>query len=238
MWVMYLEKHEPKIILLMKTNKDSKPPDNERRVLATNQELHLRKAGAFYDDLKEKSSLSKNDLMVETLCLYYQHNWPVPLLTTNEVFYARQVWVYNRGFLGCSNYIRDFYMYDETAAREGSAETVSFFKHYIENTRAFVVLFTDNCAGQNKNRPMVRFLLALVNLFFPVTKTSRILKKERRGSGRAVCERLSRSSYFTERCAYLKIKLQPHFKKSATYNRRPFSISKYKVFNYDEKFPD
>ncbi|KAJ8880995.1 hypothetical protein PR048_017468 [Dryococelus australis] len=36
----------------------------------------------------------------------------------------------------------------------------------------------------------------------------------------------------------LKSKLQPYFKKSAAYNRRPFSISKYKVFVYDEKYPD
>ncbi|KAJ8881713.1 hypothetical protein PR048_018199 [Dryococelus australis] len=36
----------------------------------------------------------------------------------------------------------------------------------------------------------------------------------------------------------LKTKLQPYFKKCVNYNRRPFSVLKYKVFIYDEKHPD
>ncbi|KAJ8877298.1 hypothetical protein PR048_021752 [Dryococelus australis] len=156
MWTMYLEKHEQERILSMKANKDCKPhvkydhynrlfntisnlsfgtlrtdtclmrdslklqldsctANNECRVLATKQELHLRKADAFYDDLKEKSSLSK-----KWKCLDYQQNLPVPLLSIN------------RNTL--SKYVRSLY------------------------------LFTDNCAGQNKN--VVWFLLTLVNSKF------------------------------------------------------------------------
>lgn len=57
------------------------------------KELHLRKAQAFYNDLKEKSALCEEDSTVEVLCIDYQQNYPVPLLTVGEIFYMRQLWV-------------------------------------------------------------------------------------------------------------------------------------------------
>ncbi|KAJ8892666.1 hypothetical protein PR048_005247 [Dryococelus australis] len=150
----------------LKIQLDSCTADNESRVLATKQELHLSKTDAFYDDLKEKSSLSKNDSTIETL----------------------QVWVYNLRFHACSYISRDLYMYDETIARKGPAETVSISKHIeypLSKDVCSLYLFTDNCADQNNNNLMVWFLsninLNVVTSFCPVTKTSRILKTESRG---------------------------------------------------------
>lgn len=46
--------------------------DEEKRLIQQRKELHLRKAQAFYDDLREKTKLAKTDPKVETLCFDYQ----------------------------------------------------------------------------------------------------------------------------------------------------------------------
>jgi len=47
------------------------------------------------------------------------------------------------------------YMYDEPAGKKGSNECVSLVKHYIDNyiseEAEILHLFSDSCAGQNKN---------------------------------------------------------------------------------------
>lgn len=56
-------------------------------------------------------------------------------------------------------------MFHEMIAKKGANETISFLDHYIKNflpasvTR--LVLFTDNCAGQQKNMTMVQYLSCL-----------------------------------------------------------------------------
>lgn len=58
-------------------------------------------------------------------------------------------------------------MFDETVARKGSIESVSFLWHfiqkYISDSVTVLHIFTDNCGGQNKNGAMVHFLSTLVN---------------------------------------------------------------------------
>lgn len=147
--------------------------EEEKRRLTLQKELHLRKAQIFYDDLTEKSELAKIDPSVETICFDYQQNLPVPVLTTGDIFYARQIWVFNQLFHSCSNNKSVNYMFDETVGKKGCIETVSFLWHfinkYISETVTTLHIFTDNCGGQNKNAVMVHFLSVLV-------KNSRFLK--------------------------------------------------------------
>lgn len=57
-------------------------------------------------------------------------------------------------------------MYDETIGKKGSNETVSFLHHFINNfldkTVKTLYIFTDNCAGQNKNNLVVQYLLTVI----------------------------------------------------------------------------
>ncbi len=130
------------------------------------KKVHLSKAKAFYDDLKVRTEQCKHDPSIEVLSIDHQQNLPVPLLTTGEIFYARQVWVFNQCFHSGRTGESVMYMYDETTGRKGANETVSFLKHYIETKLPGDVktlfIYSDNSSGQNKNHCMVRFPNALV----------------------------------------------------------------------------
>ncbi|CAH2015478.1 unnamed protein product [Acanthoscelides obtectus] len=47
--------------------------------------------------------MARTNETVETICFDYQQNLPVSVLTTGDIFYARQIWVYNQLFYSCSN---------------------------------------------------------------------------------------------------------------------------------------
>ena len=50
----------------------------------------------------EKKEMAQVDETVETICFDYQQNLPVPVLTTGEIYYARQIWVFNQLFYSSS----------------------------------------------------------------------------------------------------------------------------------------
>ncbi|KAF2906166.1 hypothetical protein ILUMI_00004 [Ignelater luminosus] len=145
---------------------ESAPNRKEKQCILQRKELHLRKAQAFYDDLKAKTQLAETDPTVETLCFDYQQNLPVSLLTTGDIFYAQQLWVFNQAFHSCSDKKAEMYMFDETIGKKGCIETVSFLKHYIEKhlrkSVTILHIFTDNCGGQNKNAVVLHFFMSLV----------------------------------------------------------------------------
>lgn len=110
---------------VLKVQLDASPSEEEKQTLLLKKELHLRKAQAVYDDLKIKTNLAETDPSVETICFDYQQNLPVPL-ANDDIFYARQLWVYNQSFHSCSNKQAVMNMFDETIAKKGCIQTVSF----------------------------------------------------------------------------------------------------------------
>lgn len=95
----------------------------------------------------------------------FQQNLPLPTLTHSDVFYCRQLWVYNLGVHDCVSDVGIMHLWDETTAKRGSSEVASCLHccHSQRHTGAkHLVLFSDGCAGQNKNRIIATFLLKLV----------------------------------------------------------------------------
>lgn len=253
----------------LKQRLESATTDQEIQDLLATKELHLYKAKAFYDDLKAKTQLAIQDETVETICFDYQQNLPFAVLPTGEIFYARQLWVYNQGFHGAKENISVMYMFDESIGKKGCIETISFLDHYIKNYLDKKVnklhIFSDNCAGQNKNSAMVHYLMSLIkhgvmkdivhhlpepgHSFLPCDRNfARIEKKKRKkeilynpeewyklvescGKNFKVV-RVSQEMIFD-----FKSHLQPHFKKTSVVKKVPFSISKYKIFNYSNAHP-
>ncbi|CAG9763718.1 unnamed protein product [Ceutorhynchus assimilis] len=255
---------------VMKIRIEAASTEEERRELTVQKEVHLRKAQAFYDDLKEKSELAVTDPSVETICFDYQQNLPLPVLTTRDIFYARQIWVYNQMFHSCSNNQSVSYMFDEMTAKKGCIESISFLMHFIEKyvskTVTTLYIFTDNCAGQNKNAVMVHFLLALVSngrfrkivhhlpepghSFLPCDRNFGQIEKKKRKKEllylpdewydlvqscgkKFVVERVEQDIIFD-----FKSYLEPYFKKTSVIKKKPFTISKYRIFIYDSVQPD
>lgn len=133
--------------------------------LKTEHNVHLQKANLFYNNLKEIGILCKNDNGIEGICFDFQQNMPVPVLPVGDIFYSRQIWVFNQCFYSLTTEKSSMYMYDEMTAKKGANETISFLKHYIDTKIPpdvkLLYLFSDNCAGQNKNFVLVRFLSLL-----------------------------------------------------------------------------
>ena len=74
--------------------------------------------------------------------------------------------MYNFGIYDCVSDKGVMHLWDETTAKRGSSE-VAYCLHRCLSQRStgakHLVLFSDGCAGQNKNRIIATFLLKLVH---------------------------------------------------------------------------
>lgn len=114
--------------------------------------LHLKKSERFY-------TLKRN------------YRKPCPNITTNDVYYKRQLNFisFNVHILTKSRSV--FYTYDESVAKKGADDVCSMLYHFFYNILPMEVkdlaIFCDSCAGQNKNFTVIRFL------HYTVTKRKR-----------------------------------------------------------------
>ncbi|XP_072032844.1 uncharacterized protein [Amphiura filiformis] len=137
-----------------------------RRKLQTELQLHKRKAKAFYDQLQVESAVAKDDEEADVLAIDFQQNIPYPHLPVGDIFYMRQLWLYNFCIYSAKTQKSTMYMWPETVAKRGSNEVVSCLKHYIDNKLSVgvkkVKVFSDGCRGQNHNHTVVQVFFTLV----------------------------------------------------------------------------
>lgn len=93
-------------------------------------------------------------------------NLSLPQIPVQDLYYYRQLTVCNFGVHNLSTGSMKCYVYHEGVAGKGPNEVISFINHYINNDIDKEVerqyIFCDNCAGQNKNKAIIRFLMGLV----------------------------------------------------------------------------
>ena len=137
-----------------------------RRKLKSDLELHKRKAKSFYDKLKADSATAEEDQETETLAIDFQQNIPFPHLPVGEIFYMRQLWLYNFCVYSAKTKTSTMYMWPETVAKRGANEVVSCLHHYLQNKLLpgvkKVNVYSDGCRGQNHNQTTVQFFYTLV----------------------------------------------------------------------------
>lgn len=103
----------------------------------------------------------------EAICIDFGRNLPIPNVSTNDVYYKRQLslYVFNITILSTGESI--FYLYTEAAGKKGSDDVCSLVHDFIYNHLSMNVeklhVFCDACGGQNKNFTMFRFLHYLVH---------------------------------------------------------------------------
>ncbi len=135
--------------------------------------LHRARAKRFYKILRESAADSSN------LCIAFdmQQNKPLPKTNVGEAYYSRQLWVHNLTFV-VHNQARKqrkrnvhIYKWLESESGKGSNEIVSALSHLFKNviekriaTRRYkrIRFFCDSCPGQNKNSPMLVFLMQMM----------------------------------------------------------------------------
>nr|CAH7713898.1 unnamed protein product [Callosobruchus chinensis] len=88
-----------------------------------------------------------------------------PSLTVGPAFYSRKAWTYNLGIYDCDSGQGSMFLWAEPTAKRGSDEIASILLKYLTGKSALkedLVVFTDNCGGQNKNWVVMSLWLQLV----------------------------------------------------------------------------
>jgi hypothetical protein len=140
---------------------------NKKKEIATTKNLHLSMAKQFFKKLNDVE-----DNGTVTIAFDLMQNQALPKSPVGEAYYARQLWQY---FLGIVRHrasdktqCRDdvlFYTWSESQGGRGANEIGSALVHYLrhklpDGTR-HVKLYSDNCAGQNKNFSNLAMLQAI-----------------------------------------------------------------------------
>lgn len=157
-------------------NKNLETVNNEEKVKVTAElhqiqvetMLHKKKAEVFYSRKRNSRIKASKEVEYEAVAFDFQKILPVPNITTNDVYYKRQLSVYffNVHILSTGDSV--FYCYDQTIAKRGCNDVVSMLHHFIFNVLPSTVkrlsLFCDSCSGQNKNFTMFRYLYYVVHI--------------------------------------------------------------------------
>lgn len=140
----------------------------ELNKLKIQKELHLRKADTFYRRKTADRKKARSTVDFEAIAMDYQKNIPLPNITTNDVYYRRQLSMYTFNIHVLSSLKSYFYTYPEYIARKGSDEVCSFLFDFIMNYLPPEVqdlhIYCDGAGGQNKNYTVVRFIHYMVTV--------------------------------------------------------------------------
>ena len=94
------------------------------------KELHLCMAERSYQQLKEDSALAKSNSDVLTIIFDLQQSLPTPVLSTNVVFYKRQLWTYNVGIHNRGAETGHMHVLHEGVASRGSQKVKAYFSNF------------------------------------------------------------------------------------------------------------
>ena len=76
---------------------EAETDETAKAQLEGERELHHAKAERTYLQLKEDTALAKSDPTVTVISFDLEQTLPTPSISTNVVFYKRQLWTYNLG---------------------------------------------------------------------------------------------------------------------------------------------
>ena len=147
----------------METDNNITGVTEKRRAL----DLHLKRADCGYTMLKRFKPHGEYHRQNQAcLCIDLAQTRPIPKLVTNMAFYSRKVNAYNCGIHDLNTGKGHMFMWPENVAKRGSNEVASCLYKYIEtyvNPKIKeLVIFSDNCAGQNKNLNITLACLRLI----------------------------------------------------------------------------
>lgn len=161
-----------KNMLNVELNKASSPEtvqslQKQIKTIETELELHQRKGQTFYDRKRACRQMCSTKVDHAAIAMDYQKNLSVPNISTNLVYYKRQLTVNLFNIHNLTTGEAYFFCYDQTIARKGSNEVASLLHHYIFNILAPDVkhlhIFCDSCGGQNKNKTLLRYIHYVVH---------------------------------------------------------------------------
>lgn len=139
-----------KFHMLLKTAKDV----NRREEIQVQLDVHQKEAANAYDAKRLDKNAALEDSSKRIYTFDLQQCLPTPDLQTSLAFYKRQLWTFNLTLHDCSNNQAICFMWHEGMAGRGANQIAScLYKHLLNITPEIkeVTLYSDTCAGQNKN---------------------------------------------------------------------------------------
>ncbi|XP_050509244.1 uncharacterized protein LOC126886381 [Diabrotica virgifera virgifera] len=201
MYELYLEENNPKVsfqsyqnIFYMHFNLKRKPPikdtcnscdmysakikntqdENEKKTLNELHDNHLKKAEDARNQMQIHFKEATTNPTLETLSYNMEKVLGLPKLSTNIVYYKRQLGIYNEGIHSASTNTPYCFLWKEGVAGRGAQEVGSCLKKYIElylkKGVEELILWSDSCGGQNRNIKIV-LLLKTTLMEHPTLKT-------------------------------------------------------------------
>lgn len=155
--------------------------NSQLKALLLEKQLHLKKAETFYKRKRSAKYEAQKHNSKEAIVMDFQKNLQVPNITTNDIYYKRQLSFYLFNIHVLSNSDSFFYTYPETCGKKGADDVASMLWDFLFNHLSVEVeelkIFCDSCCGQNKNFTIFRMLhyivhqvkrLKTVRVIFPI----------------------------------------------------------------------
>lgn len=143
---------------LQRMDTEQKKDEHLQLVQKTKNEFH---------ETVEYASNPENKTEVYTFDL--QRALEMPVLKTSEVYYMRQLWLYNLGIYDEVRKTAYMYVWHEGTASRGSQEIAScLYKHFMKfvpKDTQKIVLRSDACSGQNRNIKMALMLKKFLSMW-------------------------------------------------------------------------
>lgn len=140
---------------------------NAKKAVEAELAVHKRRAKKFHNKIAAVKEICSTRDDVACITFDFMQNLPLPHLPIQEIFYLRQLWVNCFGIKNLKTNESVFYVFHEGMANKGANEVCSMLLHYMDNFLTDqikeLILFSDNCPGQNKNHTVIRFLLSLTD---------------------------------------------------------------------------
>lgn len=139
-------------------------------------EVHIQRYHQAFELQRSDRQKAEKSNQVAYLTVDLQQTMPLPRLTTSKAFYLRQMWFYNLGIhmITSNKNQANFFTWTEDIANRGSTEVASSLLTLIEFDAALrekdqIIIWSDSCAGQNKNFIMVcLYQLLIVKGYFKI----------------------------------------------------------------------
>jgi hypothetical protein len=142
-------------------------------VETTEHEVHLRKAELARASLNSEQAKGSADGTYDAISFDLEKVISLPKLTTNEVYYCRQLSTFNLGIHSLTSAKGHMYVWDESTASRGADEVGSCLLHYCQQKAAEgvhkVAAYSDSCGGQNRNHKIALMWLHIVQTT-PITQ--------------------------------------------------------------------
>ena len=139
----------------------------EKNDLTVQLEDHQKKGQVFYDRKKAARIETRGSKESVAVCFDYQKNLNCPNISTQDVYYSRQLSLFSFNIHVLSSGKAFIYCYDETVGKKGADDVSSmlydFFMKNLSHEVKNIKLFCDSCAGQNKNWTLMRLMFYLVH---------------------------------------------------------------------------